>query len=154
MNDRLSALLERELIREVLENYCMRLDEGDIDGVVACFSDDAVADYGPGRGGLISGAKTIGARIAGGQAAFCRTHHQLGQIRIELNGATAQALSYVTAWHERFGGEREIACLRYVDTLTYGTGRWLIARRHVEASYIDGFPGTAWDWVSRKSRGV
>jgi len=149
MTRELTSLLEREDIRRVLAMYCLRLDEGDIAGVIACFAEDATADYGPGRGGLVVGAGAIGERIAGGQSAFRRTHHQLGQIYIECVGTEARALSYITAWHERYSGEREVVCLRYIDLLKRAGSRWAIATRRVETSFVDGFPGTDWNWVAR-----
>jgi SnoaL-like domain len=144
-----TELLEREHIRQVLATYCLRLDEGDIAGVIACFTEDAIADYGPGRGGLVVGAGAIGERIARGQSTFRRTHHQLGQIHIECAVPEARALSYVTAWHERYSGEREVVCLRYIDLLKKAGSQWAIATRRVETSFVDGFPGTDWNWVAR-----
>ena len=151
VGDPLQALLHREGVREVIANYCVRLDEGDIGGVIQCFAKDATADYGPGRGGMIVGATAIGERIARGQSVFRRTHHQLGQIRLTMAAMEAHTLSYVTAWHERYTGEQEIVCLRYLDTLRCTGSQWAIAIRRVEASFVDGFPDTTWNWVPRKS---
>jgi hypothetical protein len=149
MQDALQELLESIRIREVLADYCIWLDEANIEAVRACFAGDATADYGPGRGGLIVGAQAIADRIAAGQSAFRRTHHQIGQIRLSLRGSEASTLTYVTAWHERLTGEQEIICLRYVDRLRAAQGRWVIANRRVEVSFVDGFPGTPWYWVKR-----
>jgi hypothetical protein len=67
MTHELTALLEREHVRQVLATYCLRLDECDFAGVIACFAEDAVADYGPGRGGLVvelpEDSRHFGARI-------------------------------------------------------------------------------------------
>lgn len=145
----IAALTDRLDIEDVLARYCERLDEYDIPGVAACFAADAVADYGPGRGGEIHGRDALVARIAAGQAAFRRTHHQLGQIRITLDGDAAQSLAYVTAWHERFTGEREIVCLRYRDALRRAADGWCIARREIEVAFVEGFPGVEWNWVRR-----
>ena len=148
-DDRIVEMLERESVRRVISGYCIRLDEGDMEGVAECFDATATADYGPGRGGLIMGAPGIVARIALGQSGFRRTHHQLGQVDVTFDGAEAHALSYVTAWHERFTGEQEIACLRYVDVLRHTNSAWLIVSRRVDAAFVDGFPGTDWNWVRR-----
>jgi len=149
MQDHLQTVLESNKIRELLANYCIWLDEGNIAAVAQCFSHDATADYGPGRGGVIVGPKAIGERIAAGQSVFRRTHHQLGQTRLDLAGQEAAALTYVTAWHERFTGEQEILCLRYIDQLRKDDAVWSIAARRVEAAFAQGFPGTAWNWVHR-----
>lgn len=147
--DYLREVRESNRIRDLLADYCIWLDEGNIAAVRTCFADDATADYGPGRGGLIVGAQAIADRIASGQSTFRRTHHQVGQIRLSLRAPAASTLTYVTAWHERLTGEREIVCLRYVDQLSAADGRWAIANRRVEVSFVDGFPGTEWYWVKR-----
>jgi ketosteroid isomerase-like protein len=152
--NRILASVEREEVRNAIAAYCMALDEGDMDSVADCFALDALADYGPGRGGVQTGSRAIVERIAQGQAVFRRTHHQLGQIHVTLHGDEAQAMSYVTAWHERYTGEREIACLRYIDGLRQVDSRWMIHSRRVEAAYVDGFSGTQWDWVKRKRTGT
>jgi ketosteroid isomerase-like protein len=147
------ALVEREKVRDVIVAYCMALDEGNLVRVAECFSEDAVADYGPGRGGVRCGAAAIVERIAIGQSPFLRTHHQLGQMQVVLaEEGAAVAVSYVTAWHQRHTGEKEIACLRYIDSLRRDDYRWTIHSRRVEASFVDGFPGTTWDWVKRERR--
>jgi ketosteroid isomerase-like protein len=146
----LRALLQERRIMKTLARYCVCLDEYDIEGVMACFTTDATADYGPGRGGLVRGREAIAARIARGQAAFRRTHHQLGQVAITLRRQTALATTYVTAWHERDDGVQEVLCLRYVDRLRLVEDAWLIAQRQVQVSFVDGFPGTRWRWVRRR----
>ena len=153
MNEAVATLLEHERIRDLLARYCERLDEYDIDGVAACFSEDAVADYGAGRGGEIHGRDAIAARIRNGQAAFRRTHHQLGQIRIRLDGDVAHTTSYQMTWHELESGRKDLVCLRYLDRLVKRDGEWLIAHRRVEASLVDGFEGVEWSWVSRQRPG-
>jgi hypothetical protein len=148
-HDAWPALLARQGIEDTLARYCERLDEYDIAGVASCFAADAEADYGPGRGGVIQGRDAVVARIEAGQAVFRRTHHQLGQSRIDIDAERAQALTYVTAWHERFSGEREIVCLRYRDVLRQEAGGWRITRRAIEVALVDGFPGVEWNWVRR-----
>lgn len=148
-SDLRSLLLERRIM-QTLARYCICLDEYDIEGVATCFTADATADYGPGRGGLIQGREAIAARIERGQAAFRRTHHQIGQVAVTLHRETAMATTYVTAWHEREDGVQEVLCLRYVDRLQLVEDVWLIAQRRVQISFTDGFPGTRWRWVRRR----
>ena len=146
----IEELRDRERIRELLGTYCSRLDEYDIAGVAACFSEDAEADYGPGRGGAVKGRKNIAARIASGQKLFRRTHHQTGQILIDLLGKEANTVSYQITWHELQDGSKELVCLRYIDKLAVTDGDWLISHRRVEVSVVDGFEGTQWNWVQRR----
>lgn len=144
-------LAERD-IQHTLARYCRCLDEYDIDGVAACFTPDANSDYGPGRGGAVQGREAIAARIARGQAAFRRTHHQIGQTLVKLEtpqAEVASSVAYVTAWHERWDQGRDVLCLRYVDQLRRVHAEWLIADRRVEVSYCDGFASVPWHWVRR-----
>lgn len=150
MSNNADTLWEHERIRDLLARYCERLDEYDIDGVAACFSEDAVTDYGAGRGGEIRGRAAIADRIRTGQASFRRTHHQLGQIRIRLDGDSATATSYQMTWHELESGRKDLVCLRYIDRLAKHDDEWLIAHRRVEVSLVDGFEGTEWSWVPRR----
>jgi ketosteroid isomerase-like protein len=142
---------ECERIRDLLARYCERLDEYDIDGVAQCFSEDAITDYGAGRGGEIAGRAAIAKRIANGQSEFRRTHHQLGQVRINLWEDGAEATSYMMTWHELTSGKKDLVCLRYLDRLRQIDGDWLIFYRRVEVTLVDGFEGTQWNWVERKA---
>ena len=153
MSDKADTLWEHERIRDLLARYCERLDEYDIDGVAACFAEDAVTDYGAGRGGEIRGRAAIAERIRNGQAAFRRTHHQLGQIRIQLDGNSARTTSYQMTWHELDAGRQDLVCLRYIDRLVKRDDEWLIAHRRVEVSLVNGFDGVEWSWVPRRRPG-
>ena len=96
------------------------------------------------------GRDAVRDRIANGQASFRRTAHQLGQSIVSLHGETADAITYVTAWHEWLDGRQDELRLRYVDVLRRGGGgEWLIAERRLEAMGVEGFKGTEWTWVTR-----
>ncbi|MDH3302405.1 MAG: nuclear transport factor 2 family protein [Acidimicrobiia bacterium] len=144
---------DRIAIGDLLARYCDRLDAYDIDGVAACFTADARADYGPGRGGEIVSRAAIAERIRAGQAAFRRTHHQLGHGTVTFDAGDpgrASALTAAMTWHERWSGERELLALRYVDELARVDGAWLLDRRRVEISIVEGFEGTSWYWWPRR----
>lgn len=151
MANDVERLVERQRICDLLARYCERLDEYDIDGVAACFGEDAVTDYGAGRGGEVTGRDAIAARIAKGQAQFRRTHHQLGQIRVRFDDEGADVTSYQMTWHELASGKIDVVCLRYLDRVRRYDGEWLIARRRVEVTLVDGFEGTEWTWVRRRT---
>lgn len=148
-DQRVEELLDRSEIADLLATYCERLDEYDIDGMATTFAEDVVTDYGPGRGGEVTGRDAVRDRIAAGQATFRRTAHQLGQSLVTIEGDRAYATTYVTAWHEWHDGRQEELRLRYVDELRREGGSWLIAQRRVEAMGVEGFEGTEWTWVPR-----
>lgn len=144
---------DRAAIAEVLALYCERVDEYDIDAVAALFTEDCLTDYGPGRGGQVTGRAAVRDRIATGQAQFRRTHHQLGQSRVVFDSANpdrANAVTYVTASHEEWDGRQWRAHLRYVDALARTPAGWRLAARRVHATLIENRPEIAWEWVARR----
>jgi ketosteroid isomerase-like protein len=145
----LAELRDRAAIADVLAAFCERVDEYDIPALDAVFTPDCTTDYGPGRGGPVAGLPAVQARIARGQAEFRRTHHQLGQSRVRLDGDTAEATTYVTATHEHRDGARSRVHLRYLDRLRRTPDGWRIAGRTVAATVVEGMAGTAWVWVPR-----
>lgn len=151
MESRVALIEARASIRALLTEYTILVDHYDIDGVVALFIDDCVTDYGPGRGGMVIGRNNVRDRIRRGQAEFRLTHHQHGQMRITVyENGTAEALSYLTAWHERWNGSRERVYMRYLDRLVETTDGWRIAERKVVVSGVEGFEGVEWAWVERQ----
>jgi 3-phenylpropionate/cinnamic acid dioxygenase small subunit len=150
LEQRLARMEARQAIVDLLTDYTILVDQYDIDGVAALFTPDCVTDYGPGRGGLVLGRDQVRARIARGQAEFRRTHHHHGQMKITLlDDHRAEALSYLSAWHERWDGSRDRVYLRYLDRLVVHEGTWLIAERKVVVSGVEGFDGVEWVWVER-----
>ena len=151
LEKRLARIEARNAIVDLLTEYTLLVDQYDIDGVAALFTDDCVTDYGPGRGGLVIGRENVRDRIRRGQAEFRLTHHQHGQMRISVaDNGTAEALSYLTAWHERWNGSRERVFMRYLDRLTEIADGWRIAERKVVAAGVEGFEGVEWMWVERQ----
>lgn len=146
---RIQTLVDRAEIAELVARYCDRLDGYDIDGVARTFTEDARTDYGPGRGGPVIGRAAIHTRIARGQAAFRRTHHQVGHHTIEVDGDSASGVVAALTWHERHDGTTELLALRYLDEYRRVDDQWLIAARRVEISIVEGFAGTEWNWWPR-----
>lgn len=146
---------DRLAIADLMADYCELVDAYDIDAVALLFTEDCVTDYGPGRGGRVSGRDAVRVRIAGGQAQFRRTHHQLGQSRLRPRDAdpidAVDAVTYVTAAHEDWDGRQWRAHLRYVDVVVRAEGGWLLAERRVHAAVIEGRPDIEWVWVQRRT---
>jgi ketosteroid isomerase-like protein len=143
-------LVDRQAIADLTARYCDALDAHDIDAVAKTFTDAARTDYGPGRGGDVVGREAIRERIARGQSAFRRTHHQLGHQTIAIDGDTASGVTAAITWHERLSCEQELLALRYVDEFSRVDGQWLISVRRVEISMVQGFEGTQWNWWARR----
>lgn len=149
----LQELSDRQEIADVIARFCLLLDEYDIDGAAALLTDDCVSDFGPSRGEVLTGRTAYRDRMARSQGEFRLTHHQLGQHLASFPDAnTCDAITYVTAWHERWDGSRPWVRLRYVDRLVRTPGGWRIAERRALAAGADGFEG-AWEWVHRQVPG-
>lgn len=146
-------LRARSEIVDVLAEFCERVDEYDIAGLARVFTADCITDYGPGRGGPVHGRDAVLARIARGQSEFRRTHHQLGQSRVQVDGDSARAVTYVTASHEHRDGARSRVHLRYLDTLRRTEHGWRISERRAQATVVEGMPDVAWTWVPRAEPG-
>ncbi|GAA1650694.1 nuclear transport factor 2 family protein [Georgenia ruanii] len=146
-----AAVAAKSEIVDVLARYCVHLDEYDIDALTDVFTPDCTMDQGPGRGGPIRGREDVLRGMKERQALFRRTQHILGQSLIEMTGDVATALTYVTAWHQRWDMTTGIARLRYRDELVRTEDGWRIQYRRSEALGVDGFDEAQWNWVPRRT---
>jgi len=150
----LGRLVDRQEIADLLARYCAGLDEYDIDGAVDIFTVDCMTDYGPSRGGPTPGREALRTRLLASQSVFRRTHHQLGQIVVELNGDNAQSIAYVTASHELWDGRRLVSRLQYRDHLVRLDEGWRIAVRQVITTLVDGGEDMERNWLTRRPPNV
>ena len=129
----LDELRSRAEIAEVAMRYCRAFDRRDEAMLRSCFHPDATHEHGA-FDGPSSDFCTLGLEMV---AKLALTHHQLGQISIELDGERAFMESYFTSYH-RFGAEPppggephedRILGGRYVDRFERREGVWRIARR-------------------------
>lgn len=133
----LDELLDDHAIRDVLARYCGLLDEFRLDELLQLFAEDCVTDYGPGRGGQGKGRQLLRNMIETSMENFQYTHHQLGQIRVELSGNEACSVAYVTADHRLCDGKRETVRMQYRDRLRKAGGQWRIIFRETRATIVD-----------------
>ena len=126
--DELSALLDREKIRDCLARLARGEDRRDPELIGACFWPDAATDYGIFKGGF---AEYL-AWVTPGSPAVIATQHVLAQSVIDLDVGSAGVETHVLAYHraDMGHGERDI-CLagRYLDRMERRGGEWRIAHR-------------------------
>lgn len=148
----LQHLLDQQAIRDIEARYCEAIDEYDLDEVLALFTEDCITDYGPGRGGAEVGTAAMRRRWENQPAGSGSksTHHQLGQVRIELAGDEAACVSYCTANHERRNGERITFRFQYRDRLRRTPAGWRISHRKLLFTVVDGNLGPERTWLGRK----
>ena len=94
LETRVRILEEREKIEKLHSRYAYCCDERDWEGVLDCFTEDAVADYGPfgkyeGKKGITKFFKEIQA------TASSFTIHEMHNPIIEINGDEAKGRWYV-----------------------------------------------------------
>ena len=132
-----SALEEKDAIREVLAEYCFRLDGGDYDGMAALFAEDGTWDtaFGKatGRSGIAQLARDIRARAGADRP---RAIHLVTNIVIALDGDAAKVRSNWTVVQNSAdnapGGPKIGSGGGYADELVKGDGKWLFRYRKID----------------------
>lgn len=129
---------DQEVIQGVtntLLDYCRLLDEKRVDEFAALFTEDCVFEEGK----PAVGRAHVRAKVRKLLKTFDALSHHLSNIRVTPTGPdTADALSYIYAWHRLTdGGQLEIWG-RYVDQLKLDGDRWRIHHRVVQ---VQGWKG-------------
>jgi ketosteroid isomerase-like protein len=153
---RLQTLVDKQAICDVLAEFCERMDSYDIDGVARLFTEDCVTDYGPGAGGPLSGVERFRIRLFKVQGQFAQTHHQLGQVRVDVAGDAASSVTYVTSSHRDRNGNRYDSRQQYHDQWIRTGAGWRIQSRRTFTSLVDGTAlhigaPEGRNWVPRRS---
>jgi hypothetical protein len=137
-----SALEEKDAIREVLAEYCFRLDGGDYDGMAALFTEDGTWDtaFGKatGRPGIAGLARDIRARAGDNRP---RGIHLVTNIVIALASETATVRSNWTVVQNSPsnspGGPKIGSGGGYADEMVKQNGRWLFRYRKIDRFIAD-----------------
>ena len=128
-----SALEEKDAIREVLAEYCFRLDGGDYEGMAALFAENGTWDtaFGAatGRAAIAQQARDIRARAGDNRP---RAIHLVANIAIALNGDTAEVRSNWTVVQNSPDGPKIGSGGAYVDRMVKQGGRWLFRYRKID----------------------
>ncbi len=128
-----SALEEKDAIREVLAEYCFRLDGGRYDEMAALFTEDGTWDtaFGAatGREAIAALARDIRAKAGPNRP---RAIHLVTNIAISLDGENAEVRSNWTVVHNSPQGPRIGSGGGYADRLVKQGGRWLFRTRRID----------------------
>lgn len=128
-----SAIEEKDAIREVLAEYCFRLDGGDYDGMAALFTEDGTWDTafgkGTGRAGIAQQARDIRARAGDNRP---RAVHLTTNIVIALNGDSAAVRSNWTVVQNSPEGPKISSGGGYADQMVKQGGKWLFRNRKID----------------------
>jgi ketosteroid isomerase-like protein len=148
---RASSLEDRLSIGDLLVRYTTSLDEGDIEGVVSCFTEDGVVDSPiterfEGRERI----RFFASRIA----SYRRDHgaqlrHFISDLQIEVDGDRARATCYLLDFLT-IGGKTELLSPGQYDCrLIRAGGEWLIESRLV---HMDRHFRMPWSPAKRETR--
>lgn len=135
--DPLQTLLDKQAIAEVIYTYCRAVDRQDWDLLAGCFHPDSTHRHGPFEGSsrdFLGFAKQVVEHMR-------HTHHNVGNILIDLRGDMAHTEAYWIAYHRLpadmppgpFPKENEetdvVVAGRYIDRFERRDGVWRIAHR-------------------------
>jgi hypothetical protein len=140
----LTALLDREEIRDCIVRLARGEDRRDADLIRATYWPDAVVDLG-----LFAGSfDEYLAWVVPGSSAIPVTQHVLGQSLIELDGDTALVETHVNAYHRVAGEDADRDTViggRYLDRLENRDDQWRISQRTMLYDWYQDL-GQSVDW--------
>jgi hypothetical protein len=129
-----TEISDRLAIYDVLVQHCRGVDRSDAAILRDCYWPEAEVAYGIYNGNAHRFCDFLPKAIA----VYARTHHSIGNVAIELDGAAARIESYVTASHhvEAPAGDREVIYLaRYLDRFEKRGSVWKLAYRRVVVDF-------------------
>ena len=131
---------DHEAIRQLVARYARAIDTKDYAGIAACFTLDAVVDYGE-AGPKLHGRAELAENMRKALAPIDVTQHLFTNFIIALDGDAAELDCDVIAQHVRrgeAGGETLLVGARYQVRLARRPGGWLMAHVHEWIVWADG----------------
>jgi uncharacterized protein (TIGR02246 family) len=127
-----SLLEEKEAIRDLMSAYCFYIDDGEFAKFAELFTADATFEAGPlgklqGRAAIQRFIESSVPRRGEGPA---RKHCTLNHL-IRVNGAQAQADSYIIVLRDSDNGIIASLAGRYEDLLVKEDGQWRFKLRRI-----------------------
>jgi len=128
-----TAVEDKDAIREVLAEYCFRLDDGRFAEMAALFTEDGTWDtaFGKatGRAPIAELARSLRARA---EEPRPRAVHLVTNIAIALDDARAQVRSNWMVLQNGPQGPRVGSGGAYIDEMVRADGRWLFRYRKID----------------------
>jgi ketosteroid isomerase-like protein len=132
----------RRAVVERLHAYAWALDDRDWRALAACFTDDAIADYGASIG-IFHGADAIVELCRRVLAPLDASQHVLANHQVTMAGDGAEARCHVVAQHTRAaaaGGANYTLGGTYRATLAHIGDAWRIHRFALDVRWGEGNP--------------
>lgn len=129
-------------IADLFTRYALALDDGDVDGVVACFTEDATVES-PVVGTYAGQAeiRRFARRLAAARQAGARLRHVVSNLVAEVEGDRGRARCYLVTFITRDGRSELLAPGEYNCEVVRRDGRWLFTRRVVAMDSAVTLPG-------------
>jgi SnoaL-like domain len=128
-----TAVEDKDAIRELMAEYCFRLDGGRYDDMAALFSEDGAWDtaFGKatGRVAIAELARSLRARAGVDRP---RAVHLVTNIVIALDGPRAQVRSNWMVMQNSPQGPKIGSGGAYIDEIVSEEGRWLFRYRKID----------------------
>jgi uncharacterized protein (TIGR02246 family) len=128
----MNNLEDRVAIHDLFTRYCCALDNGEIETVVGCFTEDAVLKSPvidiQGRDEI----RAFAGRFAAQRAAGTQFRHMVTNIAVKIEGDRATATAYLLVLISKDGIHRTLPPGRYECELVKEGGQWLFSRRIVQ----------------------
>ncbi len=142
----LQELLDRAVLRNLVESYASFCDQGEPDRVAGLFTEDATLIVALNPGADPTAVRNGRTEIAAAMASLSRywsTMHVIANVSAEIDGDTATGLVGCIAHHiEGPEGERRdrVLHIRYVDGYVRTEGTWRFKRREVRVVAVEKRP--------------
>ena len=133
-------MTDHEAIRQLFAVYAKAIDTKDYAGIAACFTPDAVVDYGE-AGPKLQGRAEIADLMRSALAPLDLTQHFFTNFIVRLDGEAAELEADVLAQHLRRGereGETLLVGARYEVRLARGPEGWAMAHVFERIVWADG----------------
>ena len=133
----MNELAEKDAIREVMAEYCFRLDNARFADMAALFTPDGTWDTAFGKGTGRDEIEALVRRIRG-PGPHQRAIHHVTNIVIKLNGSTATCFSNWVTVQNSPAGPKIGSAGSYSDDMVKQDGSWMFRYRKIDRFIHDG----------------
>ena len=127
----MSELAEKDAIREVMAEYCFRLDNDRFADMAALFTEDGTWDTAFGKGTGHAGVEALVRSLRTG-ASRPRAIHHVTNVVIKLEGTTAKCFSNWMTVQNSEHGPKIGSAGSYTDDMVKQDGKWLFRYRKID----------------------
>ena len=127
----MSDLTEKDAIRELMAEYCFRLDNDRFADMAALFTEDGTWDTAFGKGTGRAGIEAL-VRSMRGTTPRPRAIHHVTNIVIKLEGTTAKCFSNWMTVQNSAEGPKIGSAGSYSDDIVKQDGGWLFRYRKID----------------------